>query len=359
MGQGRRVAVALTRMGRVTWWLGVLCWLAMPAWGHQSGLTGYADIRLDGTHVRYVLTLSQIPPTLARFVTNTSAGPDLGRLVEALAGAVAISAGADRCPATGAKAEPPGQGRLSVTLTVDFRCPHEVRELSIRDDFFDLIGPDLHTLAKIAWPGGSGTFAFAAERRDARFAIAPSVTPATSVSSFFLLGIEHILTGYDHLLFLAALLVRAESWLAVLKVITAFTLAHSLTLALAVLGVVTPPDRWVEAAIALSIAYVAASNLFARRDSAGRWGASFLFGLVHGLGFSAVLREMTLPKAGLAWLLLQFNLGVETGQAIAAAVALAALAWLRTRTWRTTALRGISYAILAAGLVLMVDRAFF
>ena len=129
------------------------------------------------------------------------------------------------------------------------------------------------------------------------------------IGSFFLLGIEHILTGYDHLLFLLALILRGGNLWSLFKIITAFTIAHSITLALAALNIVMLPERLVEATIALSIAYVAAENLFMRKAVSHRWAVSFLFGLVHGFGFSNVLRELGLPKEGLLWSLLNFNLG--------------------------------------------------
>src|SRR5207244_11232784 len=105
-------------------------------------------------------------------------------------------------------------------------------------------------------------------------------------------------------------------WFSLLKIITAFTLAHSVTLALAVLNVVVLPDRLVEAVIALSIAFVAAENLFLNPVVSRRWLVSFCFGLVHGFGFSSALRELGLPRQGLVLSLLGFNLGVEAGQAL-------------------------------------------
>ena len=127
------------------------------------------------------------------------------------------------------------------------------------------------------------------------------------------LGIDHILTGYDHLAFLAALLVGVASLRALLGVVTAFTAAHSLTLALAALGVVTPPVRIVELVIALSIAYVAAENLL-RGPGRRLWPEAFIFGLVHGLGFAGFLREFMQYEPEPLVALLGFNVGVELGQ---------------------------------------------
>lgn len=338
---------------------GLLGWLALlpPAAAHQGAMTGYADIRVEAATVRYTLTLSELPAAAAGLAKATPQGLDLSGLVEALAAAVKIHADRSPCRPVGGQARAPAAGQLSTSVTVLYRCPKEVRELVVWDGSFDLLGSDLHTLARVEWPGGHGTFAFATERREARFAVTGGEA-ARGAGSFFLLGIEHILGGLDHLLFLAALLIRAESWVAVLKVITSFTLAHSLTLALAVLGVVALPERLVEGAIALSVAYVALVNLLGRPEAGSRWGAAFLFGLVHGLGFSGVLREMNLPDQGVAWLLLQFNLGVEAGQALAAGFALAALAWLRRQSWRQQGLRTASCLILVGGVVMFVERMF-
>jgi len=134
--------------------------------------------------------------------------------------------------------------------------------------------------------------------------------------------------------------------------------AHSITLALAALNIVMLPERLVEATIALSIAYVAAENLFMRHTVSHRWAVAFIFGLMHGFGFSNVLRELGLPKQGLVWALLNFNLGVEAGQAIAVVVAVPLLMWLRRYRWEPRAMTAVSTVVLVVGLVLFVDRAF-
>jgi hydrogenase/urease accessory protein HupE len=222
-----------------------------------------------------------------------------------------------------------------------------------------VLGADYHTLAKIEWPGGIQQFAFQPDARETKITIATIGESSRGVGSFFPLGIEHILTGYDHLLFLLALILRGGNIWSLLKIITAFTLAHSITLALAALNIVTLPDRLVEATIALSIAYVAAENLFMRKAASHRWAVSFLFGLVHGFGFSTVLRELGLPREGLVWALLNFNLGVEAGQATAVLAAVPLLFWLRRFKWEPRAVMTASVVVLAVGLTLFVDRVLF
>jgi len=183
--------------------------------------------------------------------------------------------------------------------------------------------------------------------------------PSADFPSVVALGVEHILGGWDHLLFLFGLLLRGGSWLALAKIVTAFTLAHSVTLALAVFDVVILPDRLVEAVIALSIAFVAAENLFLRPVVSRRWLVSFCFGLVHGFGFSTVLREMRLPSQGLLLSLLGFNVGVELGQGLVVALAFPALALIKRTAWERRVVWSSSAAILLIGVVLFVERAFF
>ena len=160
-----------------------------------------------------------------------------------------------------------------------------------------------------------------------------STGPPQSFSQFLLLGIEHILTGYDHLVFLLGLLIAGASFKAAAKIITSFTVAHSITLALATLGLVRISPGIVEPLIAVSIIYVGLENIF-RREMKRRWLLTFCFGLVHGFGFAAVLSELGIGSVGLAGAaipLLSFNLGVELGQVVIAAVALPLIWKLRTK----------------------------
>jgi len=125
------------------------------------------------------------------------------------------------------------------------------------------------------------------------------------------------------------------------------------------LNLVVLPDRLVEAVIALSIAFVAAENLFLRPVVARRWVVSFCFGLVHGFGFSSALRALGLPSHGLLLSLFGFNLGVEVGQALVVAVALPVLVLVRNTRWERRMIWSSSLAILLVGVVLFLERAFF
>ncbi len=150
-------------------------------------------------------------------------------------------------------------------------------------------------------------------------------------ADFLLLGVKHIWTGYDHLLFLFGLLIVTRNFASSLQIITCFTIAHSITLALASLSVIQISSRIVEPLIAASIVYVGLENLLRGDDSRGRWLLTFAFGLIHGFGFASVLRELGVGThlPGIAIPLLSFNLGVELGQIIIAGLALPVIWKLR------------------------------
>jgi hydrogenase/urease accessory protein HupE len=164
-------------------------------------------------------------------------------------------------------------------------------------------------------------------------ATTPTAPPRSRVS-FFLLGLEHIAGGYDHLLFLAGLLLVCDGFRQAAGVITLFTVAHSITLALASLGIVHLSARVVEPAIAASIVYVGIENIFGKHRFAWRALVTFTFGLVHGLGFAAALRDTGVgsTSAGLLGPLLKFNLGVEAGQLCVAAMLLPILLIVKRRS---------------------------
>jgi hydrogenase/urease accessory protein HupE len=166
-----------------------------------------------------------------------------------------------------------------------------------------------------------------------------SVGQTARVETFLAHGVRHILEGYDHLLFLFGILLVLPSFLSALKIISCFSLAHSLTLTAAVLGSVRVPSQVVEPLIAASIVYVGAENLFRRGRCAHRGLLTFGFGLVHGLGFATALRDMQIGSGTAMVLpLVSFNLGVELGQVAVAALVLPVILWLQrdlrfARSW--------------------------
>jgi hydrogenase/urease accessory protein HupE len=181
--------------------------------------------------------------------------------------------------------------------------------------------------------------------------------------TYLLLGVEHILLGFDHLLFVLALLFLLSDWRKLLLAITAFTVAHSLTLAAATFGVIHMPGPPVEVCIALSIAFIAAEIVHRRR---GRmllsvrwpWLVAFAFGLLHGLGFAGALSELGLPAGHIPLALLFFNLGVEAGQLLFIIVVLPVIALFRSgriMLWRGSELV-VPYAIGTVAMFWVIER---
>ncbi len=317
-----------------------LAWLfAAPvsAFAHAGDATGFASSTISGTKLTYAYT-----PTPA-------SGVDAATLPALLRQHLSVTADGQPCSVEDGK-----------DLTVTFRCPQPIRNAVLRDQLFDAVGDAHHVIAVVTWTGGSLSHVFAKDAPEANIRIDASAGDAPpTATGFFLLGVEHIATGYDHLLFLLALILCGGRLIELLKIITAFTLAHSLTLGAAALNLVTLPSTVVEAVIALSIAYVAFENLYPRYAVSRRWAVSFLFGLVHGFGFSSVLKEIGLPKDSLLLSLLNFNLGVEAGQLAAVVIVVPLLTWLRTTSFETRVVRGMSLVVLAVGLGLFIERVAF
>jgi hypothetical protein len=274
---------------------------------------------------------------------------------------------------------PDGAYRLAIRYVT--RCPRVLDALIVRDDLFFDLDDNHRAFAQIQAFGVSREKIFALY--DRRFESEGDPGTLAVARQYLHLGVEHIVTGYDHLAFLLALLcalakrgARAGARQG-LTVITAFTLAHSITLGLAAVGAVRPSPRLVESFIALSIALVAVVDL--RRalrappeaattpsvppSALPRALAAFVFGTIHGLGFAGALGELGLPRRGLLRALASFNLGVEVGQLALATVGFAALGTLghlaRRRGWtyERAILAPVSAGLVALGLYWFVLRA--
>jgi hypothetical protein len=212
--------------------------------------------------------------------------------------------------------------RDHVVVRLDFRCPPLGRPLVYRVTLFHEIDPAARHVVTV-----DGT--------ERRVGLLGAAHPGMRLSGaraglgetvwhYIVAGIEHIAIGYDHIAFLLAVIVLGRRFWPLFAAVTAFTVAHSITLTLAALEMVVLPARIVEVLIAATIVYVAVENFFVR-DIRRRWWLTFVFGLVHGLGFASVLREHGIPDHALIPALAAFNVGVEVGQVLV--VAIAVLAW--------------------------------
>lgn len=260
-------------------------------------------------------------------------------------------------------------GAYSV-LRLSAVCPAPVTTLEIGYRLFADLDPQHKGLLKISHAGTTATAIFDPQHAQQGIAVA-APDQLAQFGAYLRHGVWHIWIGFDHILFLLSLLLPAvlasaraapptsmrASFIDVLKVVTAFTLAHSITLTLASLSVIALPSRWVESAIAASVLAAALNNIFplfrGRRPL-----AAFAFGLLHGFGFASVLTDLGLPQAALAWSLAGFNVGVEIGQLCIVAVFLP-LAYLLRRTWfYRMLLTWGSGAIALLALLWLIERMF-
>ena len=355
--------------------------LTGPTHAHKAS-DAYLISRVDGATIeqRIDIALRDIDRELA-LDTNDDGALSWGEVrarwseIEGLATeGVHIRADGNACRVTASS--PPQldehtDGRYAV-LQRTLHCTQPVQSLAIDYRLFAGSDPTHRGIARIVGaselsavlvPGGA----------EQRFAVADGAPPgARSFVGFVAEGMHHIAIGLDHILFLVTLLMvtvwrregggwvpRASAgpaWRETLRLVTAFTLAHSLTLGLAAAGVLAPPSRWVESLIALSVLVAAVDNLwpFLRGP---RWRVVAFFGLVHGFGFAGPLQDLGLQQGRLAMPLLGFNLGVEIGQLALVALLLPLACLLRDgRFYRLAVVRGGSGAIAMLALVWTLER---
>jgi hydrogenase/urease accessory protein HupE len=285
-------------------------------------------------------------------------------LVSQLVDGVQVSASGRPCLAGTPQLHPVDGDGTAVKL--EWRCPPEAHRWTVQMPLLADLSVGHTHLARASVQG------VVVER------IARATSPSFEVEAkpsvlagawrFLRLGIEHIFTGYDHLAFLLALLLLGGTFAELVRIISSFTVAHSVTLGLAALNIVVLPSSLVEPAIAASIVAVALENLWALRGGSGRgervraalrhrWRLTFVFGLVHGFGFASALRELELPRAALAAGLVSFNLGVEVGQLVLVALAIPMLrALARRRGFEPLGIRAVSLGIGAMGLFWLGQR---
>jgi hypothetical protein len=258
-------------------------------------------------------------------------------------------------------------------INVTFRNPmlSAPEDVTITFDFFEQLGEAHTVLGAFVWNGREDEVIFTRFEPDYLYDSGCVAPINDQLKQYFKLGVKHIFLGYDHIAFLMALLF-VKRFADLLKIITSFTVAHTITLALAVLQIVKLSPQLVEVGIAITIMYVAAENLWTSQV-AHRWMLTFGFGLVHGFGFASVLRELGLPSEGLARSLLSFNLGVEAGQIVIVGLLWPVLWWFTRhessakgvspapqagRPWSSWVRVGASVIIFLFGAVWFCERTF-
>lgn len=348
-GGGRASCLQLLLLG-----LGIL--LAAPAPAHDRiGTASHSIVIVRADAVHFYLHLSrETAALLAREVDENSTD-----FRDYFASELRVKAWDSECPIERLeKSAVQAAGNRIVHLT--YRCPREVTDLSVESHLFLDLDESHTQIVRLAAPEDPRkSLREAVLTKSNKTLAVPDVRTGGSATgdrilAFFKLGIEHLLTGYDHILFLLAAIV-AMRLLDTVKAVSAFTVAHSLTMALAFLGVVSLPAGIVEPLIAVTIVYVAVENVLmpqARR----RWFLTGAFGLVHGLGFVGALKAITVSRDELLLSLFSFNAGIEVGQLLIIALAAPVLWMLKSRSWDRRFCRAFSVGVGALGSFWLVQR---
>lgn len=356
----RRTRVLATVLAAV--WGVVL--LAGPAAAHTLDTQGFSEIALQGNDVRYELVVDYAAFAVVSGVSAPGDGPPdgaeqalrdgadeasdyLDRHLRVLVDGVTCEAAIENTGVEQRFAQP--YARISLLYDCPARGEYEFQYSVLVGD----LDPGHSNVAGYDLGGETGEFVFDAEHREL---VVGDANPLRQAYRFAVLGLHHILGGFDHLLFVIALLIGAASVREVLVVVTTFTLAHSVTLALAALDLLELPSAVIEPLIALSIAYVAAANALGRPRPRYRLAAVFAFGLLHGLGFAGAL-QLT---GDLGWKtimsLLTFNIGIELGQALVVALLFPLLLFVRRFAWSQLVHLGATVVIALIGLGWFVER---
>ena len=340
--------------------LAVLTW-AKPALAHPVGVSNGAYVFEDGKLYAGVTFARREIAVALPWLSHEEGGESLlafeedrAKLGRWLTDRLAVSIDGEACSGSFDGSRLDGDG---IAIALSYACPRPTGRLDLDVRFVGDLGRNHRHLAALSV--GDERRDDVADRGHTTISFETSPQRAAPKSTFWPLlamGIEHILTGYDHLLFLLGLVLVGGPLRSLVGAVTAFTVAHSLTLGMAALDIWAPSPRIVEPCIALSIAYVGIDNWRAR-DAKGRWRVTLAFGLVHGFGFAGALRAVALPHAEVPLALFAFNLGVEIGQMAALAAIFPLLVWARrTAIWDRIGLRACTATIALAGVVWFVVR---
>ena len=356
----------------------VLGLISVPARAHQSSVSYHDVLIADDGQVEWTLRLSSRDLYEAlgldrdRDATDAEISSGKERLVGYVTARLQVTADGAPCPLGGPTLAILQQNMRFAEIKVAASCRLPLATIGLDDHLFFDLDPRHTGFLRVTYAGRALTEEFSKGFEHFEWKLGLGAPIELGLPEYVWKGMEHIYTGYDHITFIIGLLLVAavrrdpRGWTSrplnlavpyVLKVVTAFTLAHSLTLILAALDVIQLPSRFVESAIAASIVYIAVENL-APREPRYRWPVAFLFGLVHGMGFAAMLRPI-LPPHGVVVPLLAFNVGVELGQlTIVAALLplLLAAARARAERYRRVVVLGGSLVVALAGTLWLVER---
>jgi HupE / UreJ protein len=344
------------------------------AWAHSQSY-GFVAMTLDGSSASGRLELAVRDLDLVYDLDTDRNGKITwgefrNRESEIIASSLdrlSLGAAPTRCVLTGMPAMTDSRGgETYIVMPFAGRCPPSTGPVTIAYDLLFSINAQHRGIIAVTTPGGTRTFVATPDAR--QISVDPSGAGGIGESlSFIVHGAHHIWMGYDHILFLLTLLIGTfagreasmrDKVYAAVKVVTAFTLSHSLTLGLAAFGIVNVPPALTESLVAVTISLAALNNiwpLLSRR----LWLVALCFGLVHGLGFANVLAELGLPRENLLAALFAFNLGVELGQLAIVFAALPVIMLIASKSpFPRFALPAANLAIAGIGAMWFADRAF-
>jgi len=344
--------------------LGALLVLCAPlAYGNRAaahlGDLSYSDVVVHGTTIDYKLRFAThlIPGFGEEAVGKITRRDVVAREAEILAwlrDTLRVELAGARCTPSLVDSIGP-DANDDLTIVARYACPTEGEALRIEFHAFDETMPEFQNIVSIRQGDATTAFVFTAASPVLATGGPLPTEAEASFRRFFILGVEHIWTGYDHLAFLLALLLPGGTLARLAGIVTAFTIAHSITLGLAALGILTLPVGPVEAAIAASVIIAALDGLRPHAHDR-RWLLTFAFGLIHGFGFAGVLREVGLPSGAVALPLLAFNLGVEAGQLVIVVLTVPLIRALAGSRHGPSVLRAIAVSIAALGAFWLTSR---
>jgi hydrogenase/urease accessory protein HupE len=322
----------------------------------HSTATGLAQIEVSDGQIVYQLqfALPELPEQSRKILQRAANGDQAAaqQVAESLRTGMLIDISETPCKIGRVQIQGGNDDRIRIHM--HFGCIEMFGVMRLRDRWTAFAGKHFRTIATIIVPGGQREFILEDGKRE--FAMNLARPAPTSWLGFITLGIDHILTGYDHLLFLLAILVGTTSLMAITKIVTAFTIAHSVTLSLATFDLVTLSSGIVEPIIAASIVWVGIENLIWPDARRWRWALAGTFGLIHGLGFASVLKELNLPTYSMAKALVGFNVGVELGQLACILVVVPLLVRLFAEKQQMTISKVSSMIVVVVGGYWFVER---
>jgi len=335
-----------------------ILFLASASYSHESiGSVSNVIARVSGSRLDYFLSV----PLIMRTAMEGAGIVEDKRIMQYITSRLHVSTSGHECrliPPNAPESQP--SGNLIIQLV--FACREPITDLTISSAlFYDIDQKHIQffKLARYLNPRDSIDEAILTQSNNVfkTSDVSSSIFLVFSKAySFFRLGVEHILQGYDHILFLLCVILFAPTIIETVKLVTSFTIAHSITLGLAFLGVISLSTTIVEPLIALTIVYVAFENYYAQRTPGKRWLLVLFFGLIHGLGFVDVLKGVAVSKNELLLALFSFNVGIEAGQLLIVVFFFSILIYLRRYSWTPVFLRWSSVTMGLAGMIWFLQR---